>query len=208
MAVRDERNSAQVIREEASKLFFERGYEATTLRQVAEAAGLKVGSLYNHISSKEELLQQVMGGILDDLMVTVSQVVEDVEDADPIGRLQAALSANITFHAERAEQVFIGNTELRSLPADVRAKVVAKRAEFESFLESLVEEAGRSGEAQVVDSKIHVYSFVAQATHVASWYRPGGRLSLGDIVRIYTRLALRELKVPDADERTSGAGVG
>ncbi|MFJ2618634.1 TetR/AcrR family transcriptional regulator [Glutamicibacter sp. NPDC087344] len=205
MAVRGERNSAQMIRDEAAKLFFERGYDATTLRQVAAAAGLKVGSLYNHISSKEDLLQQIMGGIIDDLMEQVRGAVSAVPAGDAVQLLQAALSAHIMFHAERAQQVFIGNAELRSLPEAARSQVIDKRGEYEAFLAELVEAAGEAGLANVIDAKIHVYSFVAQATHVAGWYQPGGRLELSEIVRIYTQLALRELNVVDADQRVERA---
>lgn len=207
MAGTTERNSAQVIRDEAAKLFFERGYDATTLRQVASAAGLKVGSLYNHITSKEDLLQQIMGSVIDELLERVQASVATVTSGDPVDRLQAALAGHITFHAERAQQVFIGNAELRSLPEAARDNVVKKRAEYELFLAGLVDDAGKAGLAEVIDSKIHVYSFVAQATHVAGWYRPGGRLELSEIVRIYTRLALRELNVVDADVRALGATV-
>lgn len=201
MAGRGERNSAQVIRDEAATLFFERGYDATTLRQVASAAGLKVGSLYNHISSKEDLLQQIMGGIIDDLMLRVTEAVQAMPEGDEVAKLQTALSAHITFHAERAQQVFIGNAELRSLPESARAQVVGKRAEYEHYLAVMVDAAGKAGLAEVIDPKIHVYSFVAQATHIAGWYKPGGRLSLEEIVRVYTQLALRELNVVDADQR-------
>ncbi|NQD40500.1 TetR/AcrR family transcriptional regulator [Glutamicibacter halophytocola] len=207
MAGSAERNSAQVIRDEAAKLFFERGYDATTLRQVASAAGLKVGSLYNHIGSKEDLLQQIMGSVIDELLERVQACVAEVESKDPVDRLQAALAGHLTFHAERAQQVFIGNAELRSLPQEARENVVKKRAEYESFLAALVDEAGKAKLAEVIDSKIHVYSFVAQATHVAGWYHPGGRLSLNEIVEIYTRLALRELNVADADERAVGKAL-
>ena len=201
MTVRAERNTAQTIREEAARLFFERGYDATTLRQVASAAGLKVGSLYNHIESKEDLLLQIMGGIIDDLLERVRKAVADADGGDSVDLLQAALAEHITFHAERAQEVFIGNAELRSLPQGARDVVIKKRTDYESFLEDLVSAAGQAGLAEVIDAKIHVYSFVAQATHIASWFKHGGRFSLEEIVRIYTRLALRELKVADADER-------
>lgn len=204
VTVRSERNSAQVIRDEAAKLFFERGYDATTLRQVAAASGLKVGSLYNHISSKEDLLQKIMGGIIDDLLERVQDAVAAVDGGDSVDRLQAALAAHIAFHAERAQEVFIGNAELRSLPESARWSVVDKRGEYEGFLAELVDAAGHEGLADVIDAKIHVYSFVAQATHIAGWYKPGGRLDLDSIVRIYTRLALRELNVVDADRRVKG----
>jgi TetR/AcrR family transcriptional regulator, cholesterol catabolism regulator len=199
MVATAERGTAQAIREEAAKLFFERGYDATSLRQVASAVGLMVGSLYNHIDSKEHLLLQIMGGIIDDLLDSARNAV--MVDGDAVDKLQAALAAHLTFHAERAQEVFIGNAELRSLSDGAREVVIDKRHEYELFLQGLVEDAGRAGLADVIDAKIHVYSFVAQATHIASWFKPGGRMNLDEIVAIYTKLALRELNVPDADAR-------
>jgi AcrR family transcriptional regulator len=199
MTVLSERNSADVIRAEAAKLFFDRGYDATSLRQVATASGLKVGSLYNHIDSKEHLLLQIMGGVIDDLVAAAHEAA--LLDGDAVDKLQAALAANLTFHAEHAQEVFIGNAELRSLSDGARHVVIEKRHEYELFLQGLVEDAGRAGLADVIDAKIHVYSFVAQATHIASWFKPGGRMNLDEIVAIYTKLALRELNVADADAR-------
>jgi AcrR family transcriptional regulator len=199
MTVLSERNSADVIRAEAAKLFFDRGYDATSLRQVATASGLKVGSLYNHIDSKEHLLLQIMGGVIDDLVAAAHEAA--LLDGDAVDKLQAALAANLTFHAEHAQEVFIGNAELRSLSDGARHVVIEKRHEYELFLQGLVGDAGRAGLADVIDAKIHVYSFVAQATHIASWFKPGGRMDLDEIVAIYTKLALRELNVADADAR-------
>lgn len=199
MTVTSERNSAAVIRAEAAKLFFDRGYDATTLRQVAAAAGLKVGSLYNHIDSKEHLLLQIMGGIIDDLLEDARSALR--AGGDPVDQLQAVLAAHIRFHAERAQEVFIGNAELRSLSDNARQVVEAKRHEYESLLQELIEAAGTAGLASVIDPKMHMYSLVAQATHIAGWYKPGRRLSLDEIVATYTKFALRELKVADADER-------
>jgi AcrR family transcriptional regulator len=201
-----ERNSADVIRAEAAQLFFDRGYDATSLRQIAAASGLKVGSLYNHMDSKEHLLLQIMGRIIDDLVDATRAA--SLATGDAITKLQAALAAHLRFHADRAQEVFIGNAELRSLSDGTREVVIAKRHEYELLLQELIEDAGRAGLADVVDARIHVYSFVAQATHIASWFKPGGRMNLDEIVAIYTKLALRELNVPDADTRVNEHRLG
>jgi AcrR family transcriptional regulator len=193
------RSTAQAIREEAASLFFERGYDATSLRQVAAAVGLKVGSLYNHIESKEDLLLQIMGGILDDLLSLQKDAL--AIEGDAIDRLLVVLEGHYRFHAVRAQEVAIGNAELRSLSDDSRKEMIRKRGEYEDALLTLIIQAGEAGLASVLDPKIHTYSFVAQAKHLASWYESGGRLSLEEIVRLYTKMALRELLVHDPDGR-------
>lgn len=193
------RDTARVIREKAADFFFEKGYDATTLREVAAAAGLKVGSLYNHIASKEDLLLQVMGGIIDDLVELQQQAL--ATEGDAIEKLRAVVDCHIRFHAVRAQEVFIGNTALRSLPETARDEIIGKRNDYERIIQSLIESAGDEGLASVIDSRLHTFSIVSQGTHVASWYREGGRMTLDEIVSTYTKLTLRELKVVDADER-------
>lgn len=200
------RDTARVIREAAAELFYDKGFDATTLREVAAASGLKVGSLYNHIASKEDLLLQVMGGIIDDLVELQHEALSTAGDA--IDRLQAVIEVHVRFHAERAREVYIGNTNVRALSEGPRAEIVAKRSAYEQILQEQIEQAGRDGLAEVLDARIHTYSIVGQGFHVASWYAEGGRMSLDEIVAMYTKMALRELKVVDADERVDRARVG
>jgi TetR/AcrR family transcriptional regulator, cholesterol catabolism regulator len=191
--------TAESIREQASELFFTRGYEATTLRQLAAAVGIQVGSLYNHIDSKEHLLLQVLGGVMDDLLEQQQAALAGEDDV--IDRLVAVLECHIRFSASRAREVFIGNAELRSLPAEARQAVIAKRREYEARIRDLIVQAAEQRQVVLLDARLHTFSIVARGTHVASWYRPGGSLSLERIVSLYAKAVLRELSVSDADFR-------
>lgn len=197
------RNTKEVVREKAAEFFFEKGYDATNLREVAAASGLKIGSLYNHIASKEDLLLQVMGGVIDDL-VAEQQASLRVE-GDAVERLRSVVECHIRFHAGRAKEVYIGNTNLRALSEGARREIVAKRTDYSNVIEAAIVAAGESGLASVLDSRLHTYSIVALGAHLAGWYRPEGRLSLDEIVETYTKFVLRELKVEDADERVDAA---
>lgn len=199
--------TAQSIREAASRLFFTHGYEATSLRAVAAEVGIKVGSLYNHIDSKEDLLLQVMGSTMDDLMALQEEALAKSEE--PLDRLLAFVECHIRFHAEHAQAVFIGNTELRSLTGEAHAEIVAKRRAYEQLIQQLVLAASEEGEASILDPRLHAFAIVAQGTHVASWYRPSGQYSLTEIVRVYSKIIVRGLGIANADEMVDGhlAGV-
>lgn len=192
-------DTAAAIREHAAALFFEKGYEATSLRTIAAAVGIKVGSLYHHIENKEQLLMQVMGEVMDDLLA--QQDAAHSVDGDVIDRLLAVLECHIRFSASRARDVFIGNSELRALSPDIGLAIHAKRRTYERRIKSLIIQAGEQGKAKVIDARAHTFSVVARGTHVAAWYRPEGRLSLEQIVSIYSKSVLRELSVTDADAR-------
>ena len=191
--------TAAAIRREAAASFSQHGYEATSLRQVAAAVGIKVGSLYNHISSKEDLLLSVMGGTMDDLFGLMEEALEGI--TDPLDRLSAFVRCHIRFHAERAQEVFIGNSELRSLHDDARAEITAKRRAYRRVLEDLIIDVGETGEAQVLDARLHAFSIVAIGTHVSGWYRTDGGFTLEQIIDTYTKIVLRSLDVVGADER-------
>jgi Transcriptional regulator len=191
--------TAAAIRREAAASFFAHGYEATSLRQIAAAVGIKVGSLYNHITSKEDLLLSVMGGTMDDLTALMEAALAD--KTDPVERLIAFVHCHVRFHAERAQEVFIGNSELRSLPPEARAEITEKRRSYRAVLEGLIVEVQKAVGGQALSPRLHAFSVVAIGTHVSSWYRTDGDFSLDEIIDTYTKIILRGLGVVDADAR-------
>ena len=183
--------TAAAIRQAAIELFFTHGYQATTLRELAAACDLKVGSLYNHIESKERLLEELMVGIMRDLFTALEEGVAQFDS--PVDRLRAAIELHVAFHAQRAKEVFIGNSELRSLPPATRDVVVGLRDRYEHVIKEIIEDGIRSGDFDKVDPKLAVYAIVAVGTHVSRWYRPDGRLSLEDIARFHTDFLISAL---------------
>ena len=172
-------SSAQAIRLAAVRLFFEQGYAETTLRQVAQASGLKVSSLYNHMSSKEELLFEIMKGVMTDLIAVSEAALEQV--TDQVERLDCFVRAGIRFHAEHQHAALIGNSEIRALSAAKRRAVVRLRDQYQTTFERLLQDAVEAGRIQVPDVKLAAYAGIAILNHVASWYEPDGRLSLDEV---------------------------
>ena len=185
------------IREAAASLFYEHGYEATSLRTVASEVGIQVGSLYNHISGKEELLTDIMVSVMDELLEAVNKALVSI-DGSALDRFKAAVDCHIRYHAEHARETFIGNTELRALSDGDLELVLAKRAEYERLLQKLIKDVAKETGADVLDAKLQTYSILAQGAHVSSWYKPGGPKSLDKVVNTYIRMALRQLGVDDA----------
>ena len=185
------------IREAAASLFYEHGYEATSLRTVASEVGIQVGSLYNHISGKEELLTDIMVSVMDELLEAVNNALVSV-DGSALDRFKAAVDCHIRYHAEHARETFIGNTELRALSNGDLELVLAKRAEYERLLQKLIKDVAKETGADILDAKLQTYSILAQGAHVSSWYKPGGPKSLDKVVNTYIKMALRQLGVENA----------
>ncbi|MEV6140047.1 TetR/AcrR family transcriptional regulator [Nocardia sp. NPDC051990] len=182
------------IREAAVRLFYAHGYKATSIRAIANEVGIQVSSIYNHINSKDELLAEIMLSVMDELLDSANAVLDGVVGGAP-ERLKAIIDFHIRYHAEHAREVFIGNSELRSLSGGDLEKVLARRVEYEQLLIQLVDDLAKNTGADVLDAKMQAYSILAQGAHVASWYKPQGSKSLDDTVEIYITMTLRQLGI-------------
>ncbi len=191
------RNGARTkaeIREAAASLFYQHGYEATSLRSVAAAVGIKVGSLYNHMGSKDELLLDIMLSVMESITPLVESAAEEAGE-DPVARLRAAVGTHIRFHAQHARETFIGNSEIRSLLPDQRRLVRKQRDDYERLMRGYIEEASAAAEVDVVDAKLQTYAVLALGMHTASWFRDTSAVSLDRVVSVYTELILRQLGI-------------
>lgn len=185
------RQTAESIRLAAINLFFSHGFESTSLREIAAEVGIQVGSLYNHIPSKEFLLHEIMSTVIEDLLTSLEAAVAG--HSDPVDRLAAAVETHVMFHAERAKEVFIGNSELRSLADDHRRNVVSLRDRYEQHIVRILDEGMQDGSFAKADSKLLAYAIVSIGTQVSTWYRSEGKYKLNDISAEYVRFILKGL---------------
>ncbi len=188
-------DTAEQIRLAGIRLFARSGYQATTTRDIAAEVGIKVGSVYNHFASKEDLLFVIMRGVMVDLVEEVERVA--VAHPDPVERMRMMVATQVRLHAERAEEVFIGSSELRSLEGARLAAIVELRDRFSALFEKAVEDGVRSGVFHVSDVKMTTFGVVAIAIHVATWYKPNQRLSVDQIAAVFADFVLRGLTNPD-----------
>ena len=190
-------NTADEIRQVALDLFFKRGFQATTLRHIASRVGIQVGSLYNHIKSKGDLLFDIMETVMLDLIEDQRLVAQT---PDVVERMRLLVYHHVRFHGERAEEVFIGNSELRSLNRSQRSRIVALRRAYEQMFQNELEDGIRQGKFLPVDVKVTSFGILAMTTWVSSWYSARGRLSLEEIAEIYTAMVLRGIWNPSAGQ--------
>jgi AcrR family transcriptional regulator len=170
----------------ATDMLFEYGYHGTTLRALAEAVGITTPSIYYHIQSKQNLLYTIMKRILTDVHSEVLAATAAVDD--PWMRLEAAIEAHITMHAERRKEVFIADSEVRALEGDYRTEIVAIRDEYGRFYKELVRACLDEAHVSGPDVDLMSYAILSTCTGVASWYSPKGRHAIEFIARQYATL--------------------
>lgn len=178
----------------ATRLIALHGFEGMNLRMLADEIGVKAGSFYNHIESKEQLLHTLLRDTMRELMAGIDAALAGA--AGPADALRRFVAFHIEFHAVRRDQVFIGNAELRSLSAAHRREIVALRDAYEQRLAAILRAGERTGVFAPGDVRVATYALIAMLSGVCTWYRAGGRLSVGQLVRQYTRLAVGAVTAP------------
>ena len=103
----------EAIRKAGLRLIFEHGYAAMSLRQLAAEVGIQSGSLYNHISTKQELLFTLVRDHINELLRQLDRALQGIER--PTDKLRAFVAFHVTYHMTKKREVFIANSELRSL---------------------------------------------------------------------------------------------
>ncbi|MET8284848.1 TetR/AcrR family transcriptional regulator [Streptomyces sp. NPDC048448] len=179
----------------AAEVFAEQGYNATTVRRIADQAGMLAGSLYYHFDSKESMLEEILRTFLDELWDGYDTVL--AAELGPRETLEALVTESFREIDRHRAAVAIYQKESRHLAAQQRFAFLAEsQRNFEkAWLSTL--ERGVAAEAFRSDLDIRLtYRFVRDTVWVAaSWYRPGGQHSPEEIARQYLSMVLDGISV-------------
>ncbi len=181
----------QIILKEAARLFREKGYLASNLRELAKRVGIQGGSIYHHFGSKQEILFQLMDNTMTDM---VERLTEELAAAN---NLEEKLHRLFLFHIEYnicgPDETYITDDELRNLSSDNYLQVIAKRDKYQQLFEQVFA-AGKEQGWLVEDVKLVARAAIQMGTGVSRWYRPEGPLRIEEIAEQYTALFFRGLK--------------
>jgi len=178
----------EAIRKAGLRLIFEHGYEAMSLRQLAAEVGIQAGSLYNHISTKQELLFALVQDHMNTLLRQLEAALEGKEQ--PVDQLRAFVAFHVAYHMTKKREVFIANSELRSLDPKNYDAIVALRGAYEQRLAQILAEGVSEGVFEVPDIQVATFAILSLLTGLCSWYLPGGRLTREAIVAAHEKLVL------------------
>ncbi|MFI5509912.1 TetR family transcriptional regulator KstR2 [Mycobacterium sp. NPDC051804] len=174
----------------AAAMFAERGLRATTVRDIADSAGILSGSLYHHFSSKEEMVDEVLRGFLDWLFERYEQIV--ATEPNPLERLKGLFMASFEAIEDRHAQVVIYQDEAKRLAGQERFAYVEKRnQEQRKMWLDLLNQGIEDGYFRPDIDIDLVYRFIRDTTWVSvRWYQPGGPLTAEEVGRQYLAIVL------------------
>ncbi|ULE35140.1 TetR family transcriptional regulator KstR2 [Mycobacterium sp. IDR2000157661] len=174
----------------AAAMFAERGLRATTVRDIADSAGILSGSLYHHFASKEEMVDEVLRGFLDWLFGRYQQIVDT--EPNPLERLKGLFMASFEAIEHRHSQVVIYQDEAKRLSGHERFSYVEERNQQQRkmWLDLLNRGIEEGYFRPDIDVDL-VYRFIRDTTWVSvRWYQPGGPLTAEEVGRQYLSIVL------------------
>lgn len=196
MATVTRKNSARRVRDSAAELtrdqvlkaaaglFRRQGYAATTLRQIADDAGIQAGSVYYHFESKDRILAEILDLGIDLVHQTVLDRLNALpENASGRERFAAALEGHLTGLLQHGEFTSASIRVYGQLPADLRRPNQSRRRKYSVLWDQLLAEAQAGGEIRA-GADLHLARLIVLGTinWTLEWFDPS-RGTLSDVVR-------------------------
>jgi AcrR family transcriptional regulator len=185
-------DSRQEILRTAARLFQQRGYDATSMNDVAAALKLSKGGLYHHFQSKDEILYEIMNHAME---ITQERVLAPVRSiTDPEERLRALIRLHIeVVLSPRDREITVMLHENHPLPPALRKRINTRKKEYIHFVESLIAEvqtkAQRSRSAKcAVSPRAAAFALLGMINWSYQWYKPEGDLQTNNLVPQFTDL--------------------
>lgn len=174
----------------AAGMFAERGLRATTVRDIADAAGILSGSLYHHFSSKEAMVDEVLRGFLDWLFDRYQQIIDT--EPNPLERFKGLFMASFDAIEHHHAEVVIYQDEAKRLSGQPRFGYVDElnKRQRKMWVDVLTEGIAQGYFRSDIDVDL-VYRFIRDTTWVSvRWYQPGGPLTAEQVGREYLAIVL------------------
>ena len=193
-------DSRQEILRTAARLFQQRGYDATSMNDVAAALKLSKGGLYHHFQSKDEILFEIMNHAME---ITQERVINPVRGiADPEERLRALIRLHIeVVLSPRDREITVMLHENHPLPPALRKRINARKKDYIHFLENLMAEVQDKVQTdfqkkvqptQSVKGKVSpraaAFALLGMINWIYQWYKPEGELQAQTLIPQFTDL--------------------
>ncbi len=165
----------EVILEKAAHLFRKNGFNATSMRDLAENVGVEAASLYNHIRSKAELLQEICFKIANKFTAYMDEV--STSDQPAIAKIEAILRFHIRQMIDNYEEVYVSDREWKHLTDPYLSNFRNQRRTHRQRIASIIAEGIRNGEIKNIDAPTAVLIMLHAVSGIESWHRSRQKIS-------------------------------
>ncbi|WP_224391013.1 TetR/AcrR family transcriptional regulator [Pseudonocardia sp. ICBG1293] len=184
--------TTESVLDAALTLFAERGYHGTAVSQIAAVLGVRTPSLYNHMTSKQELLETIVSRTLDDVHVEFDAAVAGVDT--PADQLYAAVRVYARRHATHRREALVVNRDTTSLPEPALSRMRRRRRDHETAVRAVISRGVEDGSFSVGNAGLASFAILEMSVSIARWFREDGPRSVEQVADEYAQFALRVVR--------------
>jgi len=174
---------------QASALFKEKGYSAVSVRDIAQALGIKAASLYNHIESKQEILSVLVLALAEDF-ISGMQSIQALKKS-PLQKIEKLIELHIDITINQSEALAALNNDWMHMAEDDVNRFVAMREAYEDSFRTIIKEGIDLGQIQSRHPEVILFSILSTLRTLYLWYQKREKLDVNVLKRDMVAVLLR-----------------
>ena len=178
-ATRKKASKKEFILKKAAQMFREKGFAATSMRDLAETVGIEAASLYNHIRSKNEMLESICFDVANRFTIFMDEL--ESGNQGPIKKIETLLRFHIKQMIETFEEVIVCDREWKHLDEPYLSNFHNQRRSYRKRFAAIIEEGISKNEIKKIDAPTAVLIMLHSVNGIESWHRSTAKISAKDL---------------------------
>ncbi|GAA3797973.1 TetR/AcrR family transcriptional regulator [Streptomyces chiangmaiensis] len=188
------------ILECASRLFYERGFGATSIRDIAEGVGISSSTMYHHFTNKRDVLHAIVSRFMTDFVDATLPTLCD-QSLSPTERIRRTVRLHIEISDDRRPELLVGNPIRYALDPAQKEQGVKLQTIYHDAVRDTIEEGARTGEFTVENVSITTMAVLDMLNGIREWFSPDGPLTRAEVIDRYVDLIMTILAARPATGR-------
>ena len=179
----------EFILRNAARIFAEKNYHATTMRDISRATGVSLAGLYHYCKSKEELLFLIQDNCFGRVLERLEERLHGVDE--PLSKLHIFIENHLSFFAANMAEMKVLSHEAESLAGELHTHVSTKKDKYTRLARKILQDIQQQQESKSqVDLTVAAYALFGMMNWIYNWYDPQGKLKVAELVGNLTGLFL------------------
>ncbi|MFE6555531.1 TetR/AcrR family transcriptional regulator [Streptomyces sp. NPDC057746] len=177
------------ILECASRLFYERGFGATSIRDIAEAVGISSSTMYHHFTNKQDVLHAIVFRFMTDFVEATVPTLSD-RSLSPTERIRRTVRLHIEISDDRRPELLVGNPIRYALTPAQKEQGVKLQTVYHDAVRDTIKDGAQAGEFTVENLAITTMAVLDMLNGIREWFSPNGPLTRDEVIDHYVDLVL------------------
>lgn len=186
-------NKKELILSEAAKLFRDKGFGGTSMRDLGEKVGMEAASMYNHIKSKDEILELICFKIAEEYTTQLNDIV--ITNLSFQEKIKSIIKLHVRLMIDDAAAVSVANNDWKSLRDDKKEEYKQIRKAYEKNFAHIIEQGMEQGEFKKMNVSVALFTMLSSLRWIELWYKPSREISPEALENDLSNLLLNGLNI-------------